>query len=65
MIRATFETPNYLFEAFGETECECLCLLHDAWYRHSDATGADVSYLKDYECDVWYTEIKSGEVYER
>ena len=65
MIKATFETAQWTFESYANTELEALMLLHNAWYKYAEDSGADEGYLEEYECDVWYEKIELGKVYMR
>lgn len=64
MWMSTFETPNYLFQAFGETKEEAESLLIRAWNRHCKVWGEHLrSYIMEYWGDVVTQHIHSGDVY--
>lgn len=42
---ATLETPNFRFEAVGNTEAEALALLEQAWSHHFDEMGQPADML--------------------
>lgn len=63
MIKAIFETPNFNFESYGNSKKEAKELLKKAWKKHSEQTGADPDYIKDYEEDISFTTVKVGCTY--
>lgn len=45
MIRGTFETRNFTFEAFGTTRTQVVRLLKQAWLKHAREENADLAYF--------------------
>jgi len=60
MTLATFETPNFTFQALGVSKSHSLNLLIRAWKRHCDTSGAELSYILDFEDDIQFLSIRTG-----
>jgi hypothetical protein len=60
VIRASFDTPRFSFEAFAASKEEALKLLTLAWAEHAESYMADPNYLEEYIDDVYFTTIRKG-----
>ena len=58
--RAKFETPNFLFEAFGLCREHAWAVLKKGWEEHAKHTGAEPDYLEQYAEDVYFDTITTG-----
>ena len=56
--RASFETPNWAFDAYGGSRNEALHALQEGWKVHAYHTKADPDYLSNYAEDVNYSLVE-------
>ncbi len=61
--RATLETRNYTFEAFGADGLQAMALLRRALEEHARQTGGDFAYLLECLDDVQPEEFQIGQSY--
>lgn len=57
-----FETPNFSFEVVGCSEAHCKALMHKAWAKHAEISGADPEYFSQYEDDFFAFRIVMGQM---
>jgi hypothetical protein len=62
MILASFETPSCSFQTLATTKDAAYRQLEGAWRKHSQQSGADPGYLKEYKDDVHYVAVEVGTV---
>ncbi|WP_018234274.1 hypothetical protein [Thioalkalivibrio thiocyanodenitrificans] len=64
MYKASIDTPNWGFEAYGNTEAEAREALKQGWQRHVSQTGdAAPGYLEEFEEDIMIQEVAPGMVF--
>lgn len=60
--QATLETPNFLFVAYAAQEIAAIELVHRAWERHCEQTGATAAWHEMLD-DVHVAKIALGTAY--
>lgn len=61
MFVATFETPNFTFQAAGQTEASAREALAEGWAEHcKQHPRAEASYLETCADDVRVTRVEAG-----
>lgn len=63
IVQALFETPNWVFEAYGSTDTTALQHLRKAWKKHAEQTDAEHDYLERNITEVQFTVIDVGLVF--
>ena len=64
LVRATFETRNFTFDAYGCTEAQALNNLSQGWEEHCKVyKGADPHYLAERLEEVEYQTFEEGGCY--
>ena len=63
IYKALFETPRFIFEAYGETKDDALRALRFGWVRHCGEYDAERQYLDKYWDDVSVVELTLGHCY--
>lgn len=64
MFRARFETRNFTFDGYGETEAAAVKALWAGWFAHCDVyTSADRELMADDSDDIGVYEFQSGHAY--
>ena len=55
--QAKFDSYNFMFTAFGETEAKAIMTLKLGLIQHSRDYGIDEDWWKDYENDIYAIEV--------
>jgi len=63
MIKATYESANFTFTAYGKTAAEAINVLKKGLDQHTIDYNLDADWWHAYESDIYAEQIKSGEAY--
>lgn len=63
MIKATFESRHFSFEAYGQTTSHAVNALKRGLSKHGEVEAQDPDWWKPYESDINITHIKLNQCY--
>ena len=63
IVKASFESINFAFEAYGETENDAVNILKRGLDQHTTDYGLDVGWWHKYSGDIYVQQIELNKAY--